>query len=171
MTELATSESAEKLRLLKYLKELGIEAPIVPYPAHTSVEEGKRLRGSMSGTFTKNLLLQDKKGNLFFVTAFEDTVINLKTFHATVGGHGRVGLARLETMAKILHVGPGTVTPLALMNDTENLVTLVMDAALSDAVQLNFHPMVHTESIGLTPDQFATFVDSCGKTAVVVALD
>jgi Ala-tRNA(Pro) deacylase len=124
----------------------------------------------MSGTFTKNLLLQDKKGNLFFVTAFEDTAINLKTFHTTVGGHGRVGLARPETMARVLHVEPGTVTPLALMNDTENLVTLVVDSALSDAEQLNFHPMVHTQSIGLTPDQFATFAASCDKTPLVVDL-
>lgn len=171
MTESATSETTEKQRLLSYFRGLGIDAPVVPYPAHTSIEEGKRLRGSMSGTFTKNLLLQDKKGNLFFVTAFEDTMINLKTFHTTVGGHGRVGLARPDTMARILHVEPGTVTPLALMNDTENQVTFVMDAALGSAVQLNFHPMVHTESIGLTPGQFATFIASCGKTPLVVALD
>lgn len=41
---------------------LGIAAPTVPYPAHETVEEGKRLRGHMAGTFTKNLLLKDKKG-------------------------------------------------------------------------------------------------------------
>lgn len=124
----------------------------------------------MVGTFTKNLLLIDKKGRLFFVTAFEDTTIDLKTFHTRVGGHGRVSFASSETMQEILHVAPGTATPLALINDTENQITLVIDAALTGADQLNFHPMTHTESIGLTPDQFAAFVDSCGKTPITTTL-
>ena len=48
-------------KLLSRFAELGIAAPTVPYPAHQTVEEGKALRGDMSGTFTKNLLLKDKK--------------------------------------------------------------------------------------------------------------
>jgi hypothetical protein len=32
---------------------LGIDAPVVPYPAHASIEEGKRLRGDLPGAFTK----------------------------------------------------------------------------------------------------------------------
>jgi Ala-tRNA(Pro) deacylase len=53
-------------------------------------------------------------------------------------------------MAELLHVHPGTATPLGLMNDTENAVILVVDEALLGAEQFNFHPMTHTESIGLT---------------------
>jgi Ala-tRNA(Pro) deacylase len=53
-------------------------------------------------------------------------------------------------MAELLHVQPGTATPLGLMNDTENAVILVVDEALLGAEQFNFHPMTHTESIGLT---------------------
>jgi hypothetical protein len=56
------------------------------------------------------------------------------------------------------------------MNDTENVVTLVVDEALLGAEQLNFHPMTHTESIGLTWPQFRSFVASCDREPFVVHL-
>ncbi len=57
----ATDEA--RTYLFDRLASLAIAAPTVPYPAHETVEEGKRLRGEMAGTFTKNLLLRDKRGS------------------------------------------------------------------------------------------------------------
>jgi Ala-tRNA(Pro) deacylase len=170
MTWDAGRERLERDRLLARLLDLGIDAPVVPYPAHASIEEGKRLRGDLPGAFTKNLLLKDKKGRLFFVTAFEDTDVDLKTLHTRIGAQGRLGFASPDAMAELLRVHPGTATPLGLMNDTENAVTLVVDEALLGAEQLNFHPMTHTESIGLTWPQFRAFVASCGREPLVVHL-
>jgi Ala-tRNA(Pro) deacylase len=161
-------EAAERSRLLDFLSGAGIDAPIVRYPAHTTVEEGKRLRGDLPGVFTKNLLLKDKKHALFFITAQEDTEIDLKTLHTKIGARGRLGFAAPDTMIDLLHVTPGTATPLALFNDTSQSVTLVVDQALEGAEQLNFHPMIHTESIGLSWEQFTAFASACGRTPVVV---
>lgn len=161
-------EIAERDRLLEFLAGVGIDAAIVPYPAHTTVQEGKQLRGHLPGVFTKNLLLKDKKHSLFFVTVQEDTEIDLKTLHTKIGARGRLGFAAPETMLDLLHVTPGTATPLALFNDTAQSVTLVVDRALEDAAQVNFHPMIHTESIGLTWQQFTTFASACGRAPVLV---
>ena len=166
----AGRERLERDRLLARLLDLGIDAPVVRYPAHASIEEGKRLRGDLPGAFTKNLLLKDKKGRLFFVTAFEDTDIDLKTLHTRIGAQGRLGFASADAMAELLRVHSGTATPLELMNDTENVVTLVVDEVLLGAEQLNFHPMTHTESIGLTLPQFRSFVASCDREPLVVHL-
>jgi Ala-tRNA(Pro) deacylase len=163
-------EATVRDHLLEHLAAIGISAPVVAYPAHTTVEEGKKLRGELPGTFTKNLLLKDKKGRLFFVTAFEDTDVDLKTLHTRIGAQGRLGFASAGTMAERLGVEPGTATPLALMNDTDNTVTLVVDHALAGAEQLNFHPMSHTESIGLTWPQFRAFVASSGREPLIVSL-
>jgi len=43
----------------------------VPYPMHRAVDEGKRLRGAMAGTFTKNLLLRDRKRRLFLFSVLK----------------------------------------------------------------------------------------------------
>lgn len=51
----------EREQLFRRFDELGIEAPSVSYPSHRTVEEGKKLRGEMRGTFTKNLLLKGQE--------------------------------------------------------------------------------------------------------------
>jgi Ala-tRNA(Pro) deacylase len=73
-------------------------------------------------------------------------------------------------MAERLRVTPGAATPLGLLNDTENTITLVVDDALADAEQLNFHPMNHNESIGLSWSQFSTFLASLGREPIIVPL-
>src|SRR5699024_4786778 len=130
--------------------------------AHSSVEEGKRLRGDLPGAFTKNLLLRDKKDGLFFVTAHEDSDIDLKTLHTRIRARGRLGFAPVGTMIDRLHVTPGSATPLALRHDADNAITLVADRRLEAVPHVNFHPMIHTESIGLSWDDFVAFSAATG---------
>jgi Ala-tRNA(Pro) deacylase len=159
----------EQERLFQRLSELGIAVtPPAPYPAHKTVEEGKVLRGQMAGTFTKNILLQDKKGRLFIVVAHEDRVIDLKTLHSRIGASGRVRFASPEQMRSVLGVDPGALTPFAIINDADRLVTVVIDVDLMVAEQLNFHPMVQTQSVGLSPAELSAFIRSCGRIPHVV---
>lgn len=157
-------------RLYRRIEDLGIDAVTVPYPAHRTVEEGKALRGDMAGTFTKNLLLRDKKGRLFLIVAHEDQSLDLKTLHKRLGANGRMGFAPAELVQSVLGVEPGALTPLALLNDGGGLVTAVIEAGLTDADQLNFHPLINTESIGLKPAELQTFIASCGREAVTTEL-
>ncbi len=157
-------------RLFRRFRELGIDAPTVPYPAHQTVEEGKALRGAMRGTFTKNLLLKDKKGRLFLIVAHEDRSVDLKTLHTRIGASGRLGFASPDRMRDVLRIDPGALTPLALLNDEDGLVTVVVEASLMDAEPVNFHPRINTESSGLKPDDLLAFIASCRREAVITDL-
>lgn len=156
-------------RLLVLLDSLGIAAPIVPYPAHRTVEEGKRLRGAMAGTFTKNLLLRDRKRRLFLFSVHEDLALDLKTVHTRIGANGQLSFAPADQMIAVLGIAPGAMTPLALMNDRDGLVTCVLDATLLHDAQLNFHPMLQTMSIGLRPEQLLAFLDACAHPPVLLS--
>ena len=169
MGDCGTNEAREKL--FRYLDDLGIEAPTVPYPQHRTVEEGKARRGDMRGTFTKNLLLKDKKGRLFLVVAQEDQTVDLKTLHARIGASRSVRFASAEQMRGVLQIAPGALTPLAVLNDKEGLVTVVIDANLLTAGQLNFHPLINTESTGISPENLLAFIASCGREAMVTVLE
>jgi Ala-tRNA(Pro) deacylase len=125
----------------------------------------------MAGTFTKNLLLRDKKDRLFLFAILEDRRLDLRTLHARVGAHGRLGLAPAERMREVLGVEPGALTPLALINDERGLVTAVVDASLLSAEQVNFHPLINTESVGMRPIDLLAFIESCGREALVVDLE
>ncbi len=167
------SEVIEESRkeLFAKFKYLGIKAPTVPYPASQSVEEGKILRGQMSGTFTKNLLLKDKKDHLFLLSVFEDLTLDLKTLHKKIGANGRLGFASSELMIDLLGVMPGALTPLSIMNDINNRITVVIDASLMEAEQVNFHPLINTESTGLHPQELVKFIQSCEHEPVLVDFD
>ncbi|GAA1331657.1 MULTISPECIES: YbaK/EbsC family protein [Brachybacterium] len=162
--------AAERAIVLEHLASVDVDVRPVPYPEHSTVEEGKRLRGDLPGTFTKNLLLRDKKSNLYFLTAHEDAEIDLRTLHTRIGARGRMGFASVEVMEERLHVGPGTATPLALVHDPDAEITLVVDQGLEHADQLNFHPMVQSESIGLTWEEFTRFAHSTGHPPVLAAM-
>ncbi|MDF2809980.1 MAG: hypothetical protein K0S56_1011 [Microvirga sp.] len=134
MTFPAAAMEAARQRLFERLVSLQVAAPVVPYPAHETVEEGKQLRGEMAGTFTKNLLLKDKQDRLFLFSIHEDRALDLKTLHTRIGAD-RLGFASAERMVELLGVAPGALTPLALINDTAGVVTPVIEASLMEAGQ------------------------------------
>lgn len=158
-------------RLFDLINDLSIRVTSpLPYPVHRTVEEGKKLRGDMAGTFTKNLLLKDKKRRLYLLAAHEDRLIDLKTLHQSIGASGRVGFASADQMIELLGVQPGALTPFAIMNDRQGAVDVVLDASLMNAEQLNFHPMVQDLSVGISPGDLVRFIEGCGRKPRVVDL-
>lgn len=159
-----------RARLFAQLKKLGIRTTTLPYPAHQSVEEGKALRGQMAGQFTKNLLLRDKKNTLFLVVAGEDRTIDLRTLHISIGAQGRLGFAPAAQMETVLGVTPGALTPFAIVSDPDAQVKVVIDADLLDADQVNFHPLVNTETTGIRPDDLIRFIRASGREPIMLKL-
>lgn len=157
--------------LFRRLDGLGIATTTTDYPAHSTVEEGIALRGEMAGMFTKNLLLRDKKKALYLLSIEERREVDLKILHRQVGARGRMGFAPGEIMTGLLGIEPGALTPFALINDVERLVTPVLDAVLFTAEQVNFHPLIQTGSTGIAPDDLVTFLRSDGHEPVIVDFD
>ena len=104
---MTTRTGSPQQRLIEFLESIGISVNRVPYPAHSTVEEGRFLRGDMPGTFTKNLLLKDKRGRLLLVVAEEARSIDLRTLHAKIGARGRLGFAPPDIVRKVLGVRAG----------------------------------------------------------------
>jgi Ala-tRNA(Pro) deacylase len=156
---------------ISFLKTIGIDVNLVSYPAHSTVEEGRSLRGDMPGTFTKNLFLKDKKGRLFLIVAEEARSLDLRTLYAKIGARGRLGFAPPDIVRAVLGVEPGALTPLALIHDGHRAATVVLDAKIMNDAQLNFHPLVNTQSIGLSPAQLLRFIAATGHQHIVAELD
>ncbi|HVR52896.1 MAG TPA: prolyl-tRNA synthetase associated domain-containing protein [Pseudorhodoferax sp.] len=155
-------------QLFERLGKLNIDTQVVAYPAHATVAEGKALRGRMGGTFTKNLLLKDKKGRHFLLAIHEDRALDLKTAGNLLGAKGHLSFVAGERMSALLGVQPGALTPLGLLHDAMAVVTVVIDASLMAEGQLNFHPLRQTESVGLAPHELVAFVRSCRREPLIV---
>ena len=113
-------------------------------------------------------MLKDKKGDLFIVVADDDRPIDLRRLHVHIGAQGRLAA---ELIHEIPNVEPGSLPPLSLLHDRALRVKPVIDAALMEADQLNFDPLVNTESTGITPQSLLTIIASCRRVPLFVDFD
>ena len=155
--------------LFAHLQALGVAVETHRHPPVFTVAEAKALRGALPGAHTKNLFLKDKKGVLWLVVAREDRVIDLKGLRHKIGA-APLSFAGAETLRARLGVEPGSVTPFALINDTDAAVWVVLDAEMMDAHVLNFHPLTNTATTAITAQGLLAFIRSCGREPAIVAL-
>ena len=160
---------ATEENLFVRLSELGIETETVRHPAVFTVEESKALRGDLPGGHTKNLFLKDKKGALWLVVALEDRAVDMKDLRRRIGS-APLSFGRPELLKEVLGVDPGSVTPFAVINDTEKRVNVVLDEEMMSFRALNFHPLTNTATTSVTPEGLIAFIRSCGHEPAVVAL-
>ena len=148
--------------LMNRLKELGIETSTMDHEPVFTVSESSKLDRELEGGHTKNLFVKDKKGRLFLVVALAHATIDLKQLHKVIGAQGRVSFGNAELLEEVLGVKPGSVTPFALINDTEHRVTPVLDAAMMAFETLNYHPLSNDATTSIARDDLLAFVRACG---------
>ena len=156
--------------LLAYLTALGVETATVDHRPLFTVEDSQVLRGDIPGGHTKNLFVKDKKGRLFLLVLGEETVIDLKRVHETIGAQGRVSFGSADLLEDVWGVRPGAVTPFGAINDKAAKVSVVLDEAMMRHERLNFHPLVNTRTTGLKSADLIKFLRATGHEPLVVAL-
>ena len=156
-----------RAELLAFLQANGVEATTHDHPAVFTVAEGPLIKATMPGAHTKNLFLKDKKGRLWLISARQDTVIDLKNLHRTIGSD-RLSFGNPELMLETLGLTPGSVTAFGLINDRDRRVTFVLDKALADAEIVNFHPMINTATTAVSAEGFRRFLTAIGVEPMVV---
>src|SRR5436190_24370028 len=129
-------------QLFARLHELGIAQRTVEHPPVFTVEQAKALRGDLPGHHVKNLFLRNKKEEMWLVVALEDRAIDLKRLGEALGA-GRLSFGSPERLRRHLGVEPGSVTPLALINDSGHKVRLVLDEGLKADGPVNAHPLTN----------------------------
>lgn len=153
--------------LLAWFAEHDIVHATHDHPAVFRVEEGLELKAALPGAHTKNLFLKDKKGRLWLISARQDTVIDLKKAHRTIGAD-RLSFGNEGLMWETLGVRPGSVTALGLINDTDRRVSFIIDKALWDADIVNFHPLTNTATTALDQAAFRRVLALLGREPMVV---
>ena len=147
--------------LLQCLKTLGIPHGIYTHKAVFSVAENKESDLGIPGTHTRNLFLKDQKGVMTLVTLRHDTQVDLKKL-AVLLGTGRLSFGSPERLWNYLGVRPGSVTPFAIINDTGRAVTLVLEAGMMEQEIVNYHPLINTMTLSLSPQGLLNFLKGIG---------
>lgn len=155
---------------LALLAELGIRASTVEHPPLHTVEESRALRGEIAGAHTKNLFLKDKGSNLFLVTAEESSPLDLKQIDKVIGAKGRVSFGSAEQLLDALGILPGSVSPLALVNDRAGRVRFILEDRLAGEPVINVHPLVNTMTTSLAAGDLRRYVEATGHAVTVLPI-
>ena len=99
------------------------------------------------------------------------TLLELVVVLALIGvilGFARLSFGDAALMQATLGVTPGSVTAFALVNDTARRVRFVLDRALAEAAQANFHPLTNTATTTMAQAGFRGFLAAAGAAPTVV---
>jgi Ala-tRNA(Pro) deacylase len=152
------------------LAKLGIHPTTHEHIALHTVAESRALRVDMPGAHTKNLFVKDKASALYLITAEEDSPLDLKAMDKVIGAKGRLSFGSAEQMMTHLGITPGSVSPLALVNETAGVVRFVIEKKLLSADLINVHPLINTRTTALTPANLLAFLAATGHAPQVAEL-
>lgn len=157
-------------RLLATLDALGIPCVRHGHPPLHTVEESQALRGTLPGAHCKNLFLKERKGGFKLVVCGEARRIRIPDI-ARAAGIGRCSFGSAEALGEHLAVRPGAVTPMALINDPQHHVGLILDAQMMQAETLNCHPLHNEATIAIPTEGLRRFFAATGHAPLELDFD
>ena len=154
--------------LFAFLESLGVTCQRVDHPPVYTVDEAARLVPPLPGAKTKNLFLRDQKGlRHFLVVVGHDKAVDLKALAPAIGA-SKLSLGSAERLKARLDIEPGAVSLLALVNDPDHEVELVVDRPLWQADALQCHPLVNTATLVVPRDALERVLAATGHRPRVV---
>jgi Ala-tRNA(Pro) deacylase len=162
--------ATDRAELLRRLDQLGIAHTTYEHPPVYTVEEAERHTGHLPGGHCKNLFLKDRKGGLWLLICLNQRRIDINHL-AKVLGCARLSFAKAELLEEVLGVAPGGVTPFALINDRDRRVQPLLDRAMLNCAQLNYHPLTNAATTTIAAADLLRFIEACGHEPRVLDLD
>ena len=146
-------------KLYELLGELNIQFDYYEHPPAPTIEEAMQYWKDIEATHCKNLFFRNHKGDRHYLVVFDHRkTLNVKTLEAMLR-QGKLSFASEERMSKYLGVKPGSVTPLALINDRDKHIKLFIDNDIKKGSKVSFHPCINTASIVIKPDDLVRFLN------------
>jgi Uncharacterized conserved protein len=148
--------------LYSLLEVLNINFDYYEHPPTPTIEDAMVYWKDIEATHCKNLFFRNHKGNKHYLVVFEHKkTLPVKLLEEKLR-QGKLTFASEKRMETYLGVKPGSVTPLALINDTNKQVKLFLDSDLKISNKVSFHPCINTASIVIKTADFIRFLDHIG---------
>lgn len=138
-----------KQEVYAFIKNKGIWYEITEHNAVCTMEELKSVDLPYPEADAKNIFVRDdKKQNYYLISVKSDKRVDLKEFKKKYDTR-HLSFAQPEDLWDILQLVPGSVTPLGVLNDTENKVKVYIDNDFVDVGIIGVHPNENTATLWL----------------------
>lgn len=148
-------------QLLTHLETSEIQYAIEEHARIYTMAESDELVLTLEGMRCKNLLLRDRKGRHYLLVTTPQKSVDLAALSTTLGC-GRLSLASTERLFELLGVTPGSLSPLALINDQAQQVKLLVDDECAGSTAYLFHPIDNSASVQISQEMFRVFLGGTG---------
>jgi Ala-tRNA(Pro) deacylase len=134
-----------------------------------TVAESDFLKEHIAGTHGRSLLLTNKTGQIWMVSAADETKIDLKYLSNHLQTP-RFSFAKPDMMTDLLRVTPGSLTPYAALFDTKTRVQVILDAYLMEQSHCVFHPLMNHFSTTMKTSDLLRFLIAHHHTPLIMPL-
>lgn len=163
------SPDVREAALYERFRQLNIAWKTFEHIPVFTVEESSSVIDNLPGGHTKNLFLKDKKAGLWLVVVRAHLRVDLPALAKQLAAP-RFSFGSAELLIATLGIEPGSVTPFALMNDTEHKVRPVLDADMLALDPVNFHPLRNDRTTAIAPGDLVRFITACGHDPLVAPI-
>ena len=152
-----------KLETLRYLDQHHINYEKIDHPAVFNMADLANLHLPHPEADAKNLFIRDdQKKHYYLLTVKGNKKVNLQQFRQKFGTR-RLTFASPEELKKFLQVTPGSVTPLALLNNAIVEIPLYLDAYFLKQPLIGMHPSDNTATIWLNSGDLINLIKAHGN--------
>ncbi|MCD8038769.1 MAG: prolyl-tRNA synthetase associated domain-containing protein [Lachnospiraceae bacterium] len=162
----------KEIRTYDLLDRLGVEYQRIDHEPAMTMEVCGEIDRALEAVICKNLFLCNRQQTSFYLLMipadkrFQTKVLSKKL------GVARLSFANESYMEKFLDITPGSVSVMGLMNDSQNMVSLVMDEDILKGEYVGCHPCINTSSIRLrTKDLLEKVLPAMKHEPVIVGLE
>ncbi len=148
-----------EMEVYRLLKQLDIPYKRLDHEPMATIEACQGVDEILGIHMCKNLFLCNSQKTAFYLLMMPgEKKFKTKELSKQIGS-ARLSFAPEEFMEEYLHISPGAVSIMGLMNDRENHVKLLIDEDVLKEEYLGCHPCVNTASLKLkTSDVIEKFL-------------
>lgn len=129
------------------LDQLGMNYSRIDHGETRTMEACTAVDEKLDAVICKNLFLRNQQKTKFYLLMMPgDKKFKTKELTRQINS-ARLSFAEPEYMRRFLHISPGAVSVMGLMNDTENQVQLLIDRDVMKGECFGCHPCVNTSSL------------------------
>ncbi|MEH6415494.1 prolyl-tRNA synthetase associated domain-containing protein [Pseudomonas sp. CGJS7] len=159
----------QALDLLFDMQSKGVDYEVRSHaPVFNMIESGE-LGLDLDGERCKNLFLCDKKGRKFLVVTAAQKSLDLQSLRSVLDS-ARMSMGSPDLLYASLGVRSGSLSPLALVNDSEQSVKLVIDSELKDSEYFLLHPLCNQMTVRLRVNELVDYLQGKGHFTTWAAL-
>lgn len=136
------------------LDSLGIDYTRLDHPPVMTTQNCTAIDEALNISSCKNLFLRNEKKTRYYLLMMPGDKRLDSSYLTHEIGESRLSFGSEKAMDEMIGIATGSVSPLALMNDPDGKVHLLIDREVLESESIGFHPCINTSSLKISTRDF-----------------